>query len=229
VFVAASAHRTSSAPEKGTHTGFTGHLVDVLDAGLPNGRPHLGLGEVFRTVTERCRLDDLPEPQILTALTEGDVDFAYNARYTGDVVVEDALVSISEKVDHLVSQLRSGGTTKLTGGVVTEIQELVKALYPRLDRLTVEVETDQGSDWPPEAIEDCIAAADGVDDAVSRHQAARRLAARRRRDVLRAGGEALRRVDDDNAVVLEGRRRIVDGLMDLRSALRALGRRSTPA
>jgi caspase domain-containing protein len=215
----------SFAPAGRTHTVFTGHLLDVLDGGLDNSSSTLGLSEVFYEVARRCRGEGVQEPQIRPALTESDLPFAYNARYPRDVSVEAAFIELYDTTDRWLKRLRRGTGLDVGGSLVGEVRRVVSWLHPYLEQRMIEVESEQSSDWPPEAIETCAAAADAIEDAVRRYHAASQLARRRRRDVLRSSGASLRRADDDNTVVLDARRALVDAITELRTGLRALGRR----
>jgi hypothetical protein len=224
----ASAYEPAFAPPNATHTGFSGNLIDVLDRGLPNDSATLGLNEIFREVARRCRRQGLPEPQMLPALTEIDVAFARNPRYFREPAVEDSFITLHSEVDRWIRQLRKASGVEVSARQANELRELLRGFYAHRDRVEIQIETDDTSDWSAEALESCTASAHALEDALRRLHAASRVASKRRRDALRGDAGALRRLDEDNAVAVEGRRRVSDALMELRTSLRELARMPDP-
>ena len=63
VMTAAPANKPAAAPEGEQYTAFTGALIRVLKEGVPDGREHLDLDTIYRSVKADLRRRGLPQPQ----------------------------------------------------------------------------------------------------------------------------------------------------------------------
>jgi hypothetical protein len=62
VLTATPANAVALAPEGARHTAFTGELLDLLRAGVPDGPELMTFATLFRQLTARTRSRSLPTP-----------------------------------------------------------------------------------------------------------------------------------------------------------------------
>jgi Protein kinase domain/Caspase domain len=115
LLASAPPNKQSLSPPGERFTAFTGALVNVLRKGIPDGPEHLRLDLIYRHVRDTLRRAALPEPQLRTANTAGELALIRNP-WRRAVVVEPIpevpivdlgveTPSVRERVKRLVRQL----------------------------------------------------------------------------------------------------------------------------
>ncbi len=82
VVAACAATLQAYSPPNYKHTGFTQHLIDVLEGGIDSVDEVLTIRQVFDAVSQRCENDKPPLPKPVKSFAEdGDyIPFCYNAQ-----------------------------------------------------------------------------------------------------------------------------------------------------
>jgi len=89
-------------------TYFTKELVNVLTFGLNNEKPYLSLNEVFNSVNDRLKDNNLPISQKTVVNSMGDMPFAINNKFNGngDEYYKNIFVkNIFNKTNQSIAQL----------------------------------------------------------------------------------------------------------------------------
>lgn len=225
------AYTSSDAP----HTAFTGHLVSVLDRGLPNGKRHLGIDETFREVCRRYQepTDDdsnnhvptNPAAQIRHHLSSEDLAWAKNPYY-GEIAPEgDLLMDVQASIDSWLQEEMCAEDTLLSEALMTAIRDRLGRLQFSVEAARARADSSTHPALSPQKLGALASALGAARAQVQRHEAIRAAAALRLERASRARSPvSLRALDDDNAVVVERRAALAESLGDVRAVLRSLGR-----
>lgn len=178
-----AADQTAHVPQvqtEGTCTSFTNALLDVIQDGLPNGRPTLTLGDLYHEVKKRLRALDLPAPNQRGTDTVHLYPFSWNASYGvrdaakplanfALAMSKDGVVQLQgvELGNQLATMLEQSPRSRLCDGSLSEVRDL-----PGLYRLFVE---DSAGEYVTKYVG---AAEESVRGRLRRHH--RKLAGRRR-------------------------------------------------
>lgn len=115
LLASAPPNKQALSPPGERFTAFTGALLGVLRKGIPDGPEHLRLDLIYRHVRDTLRRAALPEPQLRTANTAGELALIRNP-WRGVVIEREPIPvvpvvetpSVRERVKQLVRQMGAG-------------------------------------------------------------------------------------------------------------------------
>jgi putative AlgH/UPF0301 family transcriptional regulator len=115
LLVSASANRPAAAPEGATYTAFTGELLTVLRAGLPDAGPALTMSAIWRRLRDVLAGSGFERPELRERNAGGSIPLVRNVamrqeELAGSIVTADRTVADADLATAAILVLRHDAT-----------------------------------------------------------------------------------------------------------------------